>query len=40
MPVLHNGQFVGLLTMENASEFIMIQSALQQKYASNMSFAT
>ena len=30
LPVLHNGQLVGMLALENVGEFIMIQSALQQ----------
>lgn len=34
LPVLHNGRLVGLLTMENVGEFIMIQKALRQAQAS------
>ncbi len=30
LPVLHNGALVGLLTMENVGEFIMIQRALRR----------
>jgi Zn-dependent protease/CBS domain-containing protein len=30
IPVEHNGQLVGVLTMENVAEFIMIQSALRR----------
>lgn len=30
IPVVHNGQLVGMLTMENVGEFIMIQSALKR----------
>jgi Zn-dependent protease/CBS domain-containing protein len=29
IPVLHNGRLVGMLTMDNVGEFIMIQSALR-----------
>ena len=31
MPVMHHGQLVGIITPENISEFIMIQSALLDK---------
>jgi predicted transcriptional regulator len=31
MPVLRNGRLVGLLTMENVGEYVMIQSALHSK---------
>ena len=34
LPVLHNGQLVGMLTTDNVGEFIMIQSALRQAHAS------
>jgi len=34
LPVLHNGQLVGMLTTDNVGEFIMIQSALRQAQAS------
>jgi CBS domain-containing protein len=30
MPVTHNGQLVGLITLDNIGEFIMIQAALTQ----------
>jgi Zn-dependent protease/CBS domain-containing protein len=30
LPVLHDGQLVGMLTMDNVGEFLMIQSALRQ----------
>ncbi len=30
LPVTHNGQLVGLLTMDNVGEFLMIQSALSR----------
>ncbi|MGH9434326.1 MAG: site-2 protease family protein, partial [Terriglobia bacterium] len=30
LPVLHDGQLVGMLTMDNVGEFVMIQSALRQ----------
>ncbi|HEV2491434.1 MAG TPA: site-2 protease family protein [Terriglobia bacterium] len=33
IPVEHNGQLVGMLTMENVGEFIMIQTALRQAKA-------
>jgi Zn-dependent protease len=33
LPVVHNGALVGMLTMENVGEFIMIQSALKGKPA-------
>ncbi len=29
LPVVHNGQFVGLITSENITEFLMIRSALK-----------
>jgi predicted transcriptional regulator len=29
LPVTHSGQLVGLLTMENITEFLMIRSALK-----------
>ena len=31
VPVVHNGELVGLLTMENLGEFLMIQSAIRQR---------
>jgi predicted transcriptional regulator len=31
MPILHNGQLVGLVTMDNIGEFIRIQSMLELK---------
>jgi hypothetical protein len=31
MPVLRDGQLVGLLTMENGCEFVMIEPALRSK---------
>lgn len=31
LPVEHNGRLVGLLTMENVGEFLMIQAALEQQ---------
>ncbi len=33
IPVEHNGRLVGMLTMENVGEFIMIQTALRQAKA-------
>jgi Zn-dependent protease/CBS domain-containing protein len=33
IPVEHNGQLVGMLTMENVGEFIMIETALRQAKA-------
>jgi len=30
LPVLHDGQLVGLLTLDNVGEFLMIQAALRQ----------
>lgn len=30
LPVLHNGELVGMLTLENAGEFMMIRSALRR----------
>jgi CBS domain-containing protein len=30
LPVLHDGQLVGLLTMDNVGEFLMVQAALRQ----------
>jgi hypothetical protein len=30
MPVLHDGHLVGLLTMDNVGEFLMVQAALRQ----------
>jgi predicted transcriptional regulator len=29
LPVMHAGQFVGLITAENITEFLMIRSALK-----------
>jgi len=29
LPVVHGGQFVGLITTENITEFLMIRSALK-----------
>ena len=29
LPVMHSGQFVGLITAENITEFLMIRSALK-----------
>jgi len=29
LPVMHNGRFVGLVTPENITEFLMIRSALK-----------
>jgi Zn-dependent protease/predicted transcriptional regulator len=37
MPVLRDGQLVGLLTMDNVGEYVMIQSALHSKKAENTS---
>ena len=33
LPVVHNGQFVGLITSENITEFLMIRSALKAAHA-------
>jgi len=33
LPVLHDGQLVGLLTMDNVGEFLMIQAALRHRQA-------
>jgi Mg/Co/Ni transporter MgtE len=30
LPVVHNGELVGMLTMENVGEFMMIRSAMRQ----------
>jgi predicted transcriptional regulator len=32
LPVTHGGQFVGLVTSENITEFLMIRSALRTAY--------
>ena len=37
MPVLRDGQLVGLLTMENVGEFVMIESALRTQDLKNSS---
>jgi len=34
MPVVHNGQLVGLITMENIGEFMMIRAALEKARSS------
>jgi hypothetical protein len=31
MPVTHNGELVGLLTLDNIGEFMRIQSALKER---------
>jgi CBS domain-containing protein len=33
LPVLHDGQLVGLLTVDNVGEFLMIQAALRHRQA-------
>lgn len=33
LPVMHQGQLVGLLTMDNMSEFVAIRAALVQREA-------
>ncbi len=33
LPVVHNGHLVGMLTLENVGELIMINSALKQARA-------
>jgi hypothetical protein len=33
LPVLRNGQLVGIVTSENVGEFIMIQAAMRERRA-------
>lgn len=40
LPVTHNGQLVGLVTMENVGEFLMIQAALQKKMIPAVKFGS
>jgi hypothetical protein len=35
LPVMHRGRFVGLITSENITEFLMIRSALQTASATS-----
>ena len=35
LPVMHRGQFVGLITSENITEFLMIRSALKTASATS-----
>lgn len=35
MPVVHNGELVGLVTMDNVGEFLMVQAALEQSKKPN-----
>ncbi len=40
MPVMHDGSLVGLITLDNIGEFIMIQAALTEKRTDSGSFRT
>jgi predicted transcriptional regulator len=33
LPVVHDGQFVGMVTLENVGELMMINSALRNKHS-------
>jgi hypothetical protein len=36
LPVMHDGQLVGLVTMDNVGEFVMIHAALAGSLASRL----